>query len=272
MRIYYANADRILRKPVLIVDGFDPVNNRRFDTCYEKNGKSLWEKLEDGLDEGDNVGDMLLALGYDVVLLDFPEGGTYIEQNAMVCIEALNMLNERLQQSGSNEQIVVVGPSMGGQITRYALAYMEQHPNANTNYGKHNCRLWVSFDSPHQGANISMGAQALVDYFRKYPIPPVINLWNKTLCSIAAQQMLIYHKKSGTGTFHNTYYQQIASLGHPYSLRKITVSNGSLNNISNGYAEQLVLDIDITPRVFIIPYSLNIKVHNMTSSGIWSRF
>lgn len=96
---------------------------------YEK--AYLWEKLGDGLNVGDNVGTMLLDLGYDLVMLDFPEGGTYIEQNAMVCIETINMLNERLQQSGSNEQIVVVGPSMGGQITRYALAYMEQHPNAS---------------------------------------------------------------------------------------------------------------------------------------------
>ncbi len=142
IRIYYAHSDMLLRKPVLIVDGFDPVNNRRFDTCYEKNGKSLWDKLGDGLSDGDNMGDMLLALGYDVVLLDFPNGGTYIEENAMVCIAAINKVNELLQQSGSKEQIVVVGPSMGGQITRYALAYMEQHADdVRTNYGKHNCRL-----------------------------------------------------------------------------------------------------------------------------------
>lgn len=62
MRIYYAHSDMILRKPVLIVDGFDPVNNRRFDTCYEQGQKSLWDKFGDGLDEGDNVGEMLLDL------------------------------------------------------------------------------------------------------------------------------------------------------------------------------------------------------------------
>lgn len=165
LRIYYANADLELRKPVLIVDGFDPLNNRRFDTCYSKGEKSLWEKLGDGLNDADNVGNILLSLGYDVVLLDLPEGGTFIEQNAMVCIEAINVINERLRQSGSDEQIVVVGPSMGGQITRYALAYMEQHPEFRTNYGNHNSRLWISFDSPHQGANISIGIQGMVEEY-----------------------------------------------------------------------------------------------------------
>ncbi len=200
MRIYFANADMILRKPVLIVDGFDPLNNRRFDTCYAKGEKSLWDKLGDGLNNNDNVGNLLLNLGYDVVMLDFPEGGTYIEQNAMVCIKAINTINERLQQSGSKEQIVVVGPSMGGQITRYALAYMEQCPNANTNYGKHNCRLWISFDSPHQGANISIGVQKMVENYRII----LRNLWDKTLCCKAAKQMLIYHKKDGADEYYNT--------------------------------------------------------------------
>ena len=258
MRIYFANADMILRKPVLIVDGFDPLNNRRFDTCYAKGEKSLWDKLGDGLNGNDNVGELLLSLGYDVVMLDFPEGGTYIEQNAMVCIKAINTINERLQQSGSEEQIVVVGPSMGGQITRYALAYMEQHPNANTNYGKHNCRLWISFDSPHQGANISIGVQKMVENYRII----LRNLWEKTLCCKAAKQMLIYHKKDGADEYFNTYYQQMAEMGYSNSSRKIAISNGSLNNISNGIAsyEALILDA-------IFPYFIDVNIRNMSHQG-----
>ena len=262
MRIYYANADRILRKPVLIADGFDPENNRRFEENMDDDGKSLWEKLGDGLSD-DNVGDMLLDLGYDVVLLDFPEGGTFIEENAMVCIAAINKLNELLQESGSNEQIVVVGPSMGGQITRYALAYMEQHPDANTNYGKHNCRLWISFDSPHQGANISMGVQAFVDYFRKYPLLfPLKNLWNNLLCSKAAQQMLVYHKKAGAGAIFNTYCQQITNVKYPNSARKISISNGSLNGTNNGSASQEALSF----RAYF-PYHIDIFARNMAHQG-----
>ena len=116
-----------------------------------------------------HIGLELLLKGYDLVILDLPDGGGYIEQNAMVCIEVINKINQLLDISGSKEEIVIIGPSMGGQITRYALAYMEQHSeDPNTNFGKHNCRLWVSFDSPHQGANISMGAQAFIHYFETF--------------------------------------------------------------------------------------------------------
>ena len=268
MRIYYANPDKKLRKPVLIVDGFDPENNRTFEDNTNDDEKSLWDKLGDGLANNDNVGELLLSLGYDVVLLDFPEGGTYIEQNAMVCIAAINKINERLQQSGSNEQIVLVGPSMGGQITRYAVAYMEQNPDANTNYGKHNCRLWISFDSPHQGANISMGAQAMVDYFRnkeENDTSDISLLWNNTLCSIAAQQMLIHHKKYGASAYNHMYYQQIANLGYPNNIRKLAVSNGSLNNTPNGVPYQIAFEIVIATH--ILGYTMDVRIRNMVSVG-----
>lgn len=261
IRIYYACSDMILRKPVLIVDGFDPVNDRRFDTCYAKGEKSLWDKLGDGLDEGYNVGDMLLALGYDIVLLDLPNGGTYIEENAMVCIAAINKINEILQQSGSDEQIVVVGPSMGGQITRYALAYMEQNSNANTNYGNHNCRLWISFDSPHQGANISIGVQKLVENYNLF----LTKLWDSTLCSIAAKQMLVYHKQNGADSYFNTYYQQIVDMDYPNSARKIAISNGSLNKINNGVAGNLALLMSLNVPFF--QYTLLFSIRNMAEQG-----
>ena len=267
MRIYFSNADMMLRKPILIVDGFDPENKRSFENNIDSTEKSIMEMLENGIDF--NMGDSLVSLGYDLVLLDFPEGGTYIEQNAMVCIAAINKINELLQQSQSSEQIVIVGPSMGGQITRYALAYMEHNPNVYTNFGNHNCRLWVSFDSPHQGANISMGAQAMVDYFRikivNYENDASI-LWNNTLCCVAAQQMLIHHKKTGAATYFNTYYNQINNMGYPLSLRKIGISNGSLNNTPNGQAHQIAMELVVATHL-LLPYTLDVRVRNMVNQG-----
>jgi hypothetical protein len=170
MRIYYANPDKTLRKPILLVDGFDPGNKRQFEEYVKKkpddeDGKSIWELLYYIGDCGNmqHFGRQLLAAGYDLVMLDLPDGGGYIERNAMVCIEAINELNRRLTPGDS---IVIVGPSMGGMITRYALAFMEQNPhNPHTNGGNHNTRLWISFDAPHQGANISIGAQEFMHFF-----------------------------------------------------------------------------------------------------------
>jgi hypothetical protein len=251
IRTYYAHSDMILRKPVLIVDGFDPGNKRRFDPYVEK-GKiidGIWDILsyKDNSNINRHFGDSLLKIGYDLVLLDLPDGGGYIERNAMVCIEVINELNRRLVLSDSYEGMVVVGPSMGGQITRYALAYMEKHPNANTNYGKHNCRLWISFDSPHQGANISYGAQAFLHFFGYTAnIEMVKKIYENTANCVAARQMLKKHYDNSANAVFNTYYQNLNTLGYPNNLRKIAISNGSFNGTKNGNGCDLVLDMRAT--------------------------
>ena len=266
--IYYKDSTKTLRKPILIVDGFDPTNVRSFES-HENDGKSLWEMLGNGLSASQNLGKQLLEKGYDLVILDPQDGGAYIEQNAMVCIEVINEINRRLLQSGSQEEIVIVGPSMGGQITRYALAYMEKNPNTNTNFGKHNCRLWISFDSPHQGANISIGAQALVDYFSKETgNGTVAKLWNNLICSKPAKQMLLIHKASGAPTIHNKYYNtSLYNIGYPENLRKIAISNGSLNNTANGVAHQIAFEGVLWWTYVVIPYIMDIRIRNVVNSG-----
>ena len=271
VRIYYSNSDKILRKPLLIIDGFDPMNERQFETSTSEEKKSLWEMLyyKNQNNQTLHLGLQLLNLGYDLVMLDFPEGGTYIEQNAMVCVEVINRLNNRLKQNGSNENIVVVGPSMGGQIARYALTYMEQNSNENTNFGNHNTRLWISYDSPHQGANISIGAQALIEHYsNEEEDEGVSKIWKNTLCCKAAQQMLIHHRKETAQQIFNTYYAQIQNLnissnGYPINSRNIAISNGSFNNIPNGVAHQIAFESIITIGV----YTLDLRIRNVVNSG-----
>lgn len=245
LRIYYSNNDRKLRKPILIVDGFDPQNDRHI----EENGvdkTSLWSMLS--YDNGKHIGDTLITkYGYDLVFLDYQDGGDYIERNAMVCVEAIRLINSLLQESGSLEQIIIIGPSMGGQVTHYALSYIEKNINENTNYGKHNCRLWVSFDSPQQGANISIGAQAFMYFFGiKGNNLSAKKAWQELLNCPAAQQMLIYHFNTAVphldtfnispsikNSFFLQHYDTMNTMGYPHDLRKISVIDGSINGVSN---------------------------------------
>ena len=81
----------------------------------------------------------------------------YIERNALTHVALYQHLNNTLFSNGSSEKLVIVGPSMGGQMSRYALAYMEKHNIP------HNTRLWVSIDSPHLGANIPIGIQSMMN-------------------------------------------------------------------------------------------------------------
>ena len=186
-------------------------------------------------------------------------GGDYIERNAMNMIALIQMLNGRLQALGSAEQLVVIGPSMGGQITRYALSYMEK------NGLPHNTRLWISIDSPHLGANIPLGAQGIV-YRLSSESEDAKHYYNDLLGSAAAKQQLIegfdpsirhgqyphywythnpesqngrtisqgFSEDKGSSFFQQYYNNQFAnglpnSKGYPMNLRKISLVNGSVS-------------------------------------------
>ncbi len=264
VRIYYHDVNAGLQKPILIVDGFDPGNKRRFEEKSEGSSKTMWEvfNYKDQYSQTKHLGDYLIdELGYDLVLLDFPDGGGFIEKNAMVCVEVIRIIDSLLNASGSNEQIVVIGPSMGGQITRYALAYMEQHPeDPNTNFGKHNCRLWVSFDSPHQGANISMGAQIFMYFFGEIAgLQKAKIAWDSIVNCPAAKQMLVkqFNKYSINNTcslhiysypknnYFTIYYNNhLNNVGYPINLRKVAVANGSLNGSLNSNACDNAIELD----------------------------
>ena len=150
------SADGILDKPIILVDGFDPEDGRDIT--------GLRELLN--FDDGGTISNLetiVTAEGFDVVYLNFPvysrasdgaviDGGVdFIERNAMLLVELLNRINA--DKIGS-EQNVIIGPSMGGLISRYALNYMESQESLD-----HDTRLWISFDAPHHGANVPIGFQ-----------------------------------------------------------------------------------------------------------------
>ncbi len=141
---------------------------------------------------------------------------------------------------------------MGGQISRYALAYMEKENIP------HNTRLWVSVDSPHLGANIPIGLQSLVNQIAETGNTMAQDFVSKDLGSPAAKQQLIEQfngwngsqlkqdylnarslsqgytisrgRPSFIGFYNNLFYNGLyGSKGYPQNLRKIAIVNGSLN-------------------------------------------
>ena len=65
----------------------------------------------------------------------------------MVLIELIRNTNATLKANGSAEKIVLMGPSMGGLISRYALAFMEKQLalNPTTLYGRRNGIIIAGF-------------------------------------------------------------------------------------------------------------------------------
>ena len=213
-----------LRKPLLWIEGFDPLNETDIEDNYRLiNRNTLALDLHD--------------LGYDIIVLNFNDGGDNIRRNARLLTELISLVNSN---KPTNDELVVMGFSMGGLVARYALTSMEE------NGIDHETRLYVSYDSPHQGAHVPVSIQALALTFNR---PVYLNLFPDIADQIirfeapAALEMLKYRISSGTqatgqvniSQSHINFMNEINSLndcnGFPKNTRNIGISLGSWSGI-----------------------------------------
>ncbi|MDC9723189.1 MAG: hypothetical protein PSN34_10550 [Urechidicola sp.] len=294
-RIFYHgtpnNYERILKKPIVIIDGFDPFDERKIqESDYPNDGEEHPDAIETLMSYKEGVEDIpliekLRLLGYDVVIVNHPiydtpppvktiDGGAdYIERNAMAHIALYQYLNQKVFDNGSSEELTIMGPSMGGQISRYALAYMEQH-NLD-----HNTKLWVSIDSPHLGANIPISVQASI-YFLGYITgeQQAKDQYDHLLNSPAGkQQLLIQHSYNSTSLppYFQQYHTNLESnlptfKGFPQIPRNIAIVNGSLTKNTN-YASQKVLDIRAFGHFSFIKQIKGFQIENWFMKGTGGR-
>ncbi|EMY3554183.1 T9SS type A sorting domain-containing protein [Flavobacterium psychrophilum] len=203
--------------------------------------------------------------GFDVTLVNFPNGADYVERNAMALVSLLSRENAKLATNGSTEKISIIGPSMGGLVSRYALAYMEK------NGINHNTKLWVSFDSPHLGANIPIGAQENLYFYGYKGRQDQAKLkFDENFRSPAARQMLIeqldgkheaspyptdlWSNTAPNGQNNNSPFRQqfqnnlnsnglAGSNGYPQNLRKIALINGTTNGTKTNGEGNMFLEL-----------------------------
>ncbi len=263
-KIFYADNHTNIQNPIIITDGFDPGNSRLVDIIYEEGLKYN--------DEAGKLGDELRMAGFDVIIVDFPiypvgeadleyretlidkhnvgvvhtvvfhdtvqlyrQGSVdYIEQNGKLLASFLRTINDSLVQNVGPQHngSVLVGPSMGGLITRWALTELEQ-----SEYD-HKVRMWVSFDSPHLGANTPTALQWAVYFMERVGGMSFSHLGymgKDALFSPAARQMLVDHLYSHTGNrisggdpdFHTRFYRDLERRGFPQHTRRLALVNGS---------------------------------------------
>ncbi|UPQ80020.1 T9SS type A sorting domain-containing protein [Flavobacterium azooxidireducens] len=253
--IYLDNVDQVLDKPIFLIDGFDPGDTRNTELIYSLLNYG-------GTDQ--NLADIVRNEGFDIVVLNFPQyspadgividgGADFIQRNAMILVELINQINA---QKVGTEKNVVIGPSMGGLISRYALRYMEQ------NDMEHDTRLYISFDSPHLGANVPIGFQHLFNYMANGPLGDVTlqEIVNSVLSSPAAKQMLLDHYTghlqtgsatefdnatqlpTGAPNFRTAFQNELNTMGFPTETRNVAISNGSGSGTMTGTPGMFVLN------------------------------
>jgi hypothetical protein len=234
-------------KPLVLIEGWDPlniVNSAETQGLFNlKASNFLVNQLKSG--------------GYDVIVLNFTDGGDYIQRNAFVLVELIKQINAAKQ---GNEKLTVCGLSTGGLIARYALAWMEVNSIA------HNVGLYISIDAPHKGVCVPPSLQYLTKKFIGGMTAGALSTLMGFETNLAKQ--LLVHKNQSEGLqmgqdpLFATFFNELNSLngnGFPHLCRNITLSNGNRSNVRNGEPNILALsyrfsitDLEIPPGIVII--------------------
>jgi len=216
--VYLAPGHASILNPAIVVEGFDLDNSMNWDELYALlNQEQLLEDLR--------------ADGYDAIVLNFTDATDYIQRNAFLLVELLQELRANV---GPQTSFALAGASMGALVSRYALAYMEGHGLP------HAVRTWISFDGPHQGANIPLGIQHWVRFFAGQSADAAFLL--SRLDQPGARQMLVYHYVQPPGTtgqadpLRASFVTDMATVGDWPSLpRKVAIANGSGTGVGQSF-------------------------------------
>lgn len=255
------NTDGKIHKPIIVAKGFDPWKIMNDATIHIDVKKFL---NLDGYYIAGNIDvpitpisisgftcytleSYLYHSGYDIVFVDYDDGTDDIFRNAALLEDIIKWVNNNKVGADPN---VVMGISMGGLVARYALRHLE------TQGYNHQTRLYISMDSPHNGANVPVGVQAALlhistfgfslcypscaspvnmsititpaDYVKQ--VGQVVNLFN----SKAAKQMLIYNVSGSVSSgfnydnsTHQAFMTTYNAMGFPQNCFNIAISDGS---------------------------------------------
>lgn len=240
----YANADLRLRRPLIVVEGFDPGHLLAPERQF---GFSNFVTFIAQLNGSNDLRNLLQGNNqqYDIIYVDWFRGTDFLQRNALLLERVIRWVNEQKAIDGSVEPNVVLGQSMGGVISRWALRDME---NRGLN---HQTRLYISWDAPQQGANVPVAYQHAVRHanslFMQSAIPVLLGGTNiirmvknaLNLLDVPAARQMLYNRVLNNGQLsnadHNAWQLELRNLGYPQQSRNVAVSNGSECGIGQGF-------------------------------------
>ncbi|MET0237156.1 MAG: hypothetical protein ABW224_21075 [Kibdelosporangium sp.] len=219
--VFYGKGHTGLVRPVILSDGFNTG-----PTKVEEAWAHMQRPTEEG---GFPFATELLAGGRDLIILGYTERSASILTNAETATAAIRQsIAERQGSAG----LVVGGFSMGGLVTRYALARMERRRE------RHETAVYLSYDSPHRGAWIPIGLQAFAHFLAE--VNPLLGGLSRQINSDAARQLLWQHIDTvratpGEDDLRSTFIEALDSVGSwPQMPLKLGIASGAGNGVGNG--------------------------------------
>jgi PGAP1-like protein/Secretion system C-terminal sorting domain len=236
-RINTALANKIV-KPFIVVEGYDITDASQLLKANNYSINSLireWDK-----DEFLNTYDFNKKLdeeaGYDLIFIDYYTMRSLLE-NADYLMQAIDWINSQKVNNavGVREQNIIMGISMGGLVSRYALAKRTKLTNTNSTETKE----LITMDSPHQGANVPLGLQHFLFDFGEARIVKKISDISDEIKAFyylndlpaTREQLLLRVTDGNGGRVNNTFlldggiYRTMVDYNAPYPF--YAISNGA---------------------------------------------
>ncbi len=256
--VYLAEGRTQLANPVVVVEGFDLDDSMGWDVLY-------------GMLNQEQLIETLRAEGFDAVVLDFASATAPIQRNAFVLTELLEMVRAAV---GPQRTSALIGASMGGLVSRYALGWLAQQQIDS------GVRTWIAFDSPQRGAVIPLGLQHWLDFFQDDSEAAAFLL--SRLDTPAARQLLLQHHLATSGTtaaadpLRTTFEADLQAVGLP-PCRRVAVANGSGAATNQGFApgQQIIryeydsFLVDIRGNVWAVPQQTSARIFQGVMNVIW---
>lgn len=229
-------------KPVILVEGFDFTNV--FDCHYILD---FIEQKQPGLV------DDIMSGGRDLVVLDFTDSTDNIMDNVYLVERLVDIINgnyvkdieTKFQKSGGHPN-AIIGLSMGGVISKFALVELEKNSSG------HETSLFVSYDSPQKYANLSqevmVGVNQILFLMKELDadrdaISGLMSVIESTFRSNAARDLLVtrpifsfsfsssttrllFDNKNYRGYFNYYNDSDEVDSDYPVLTRKVSFSNG----------------------------------------------
>ncbi|MFT3948609.1 MAG: T9SS type A sorting domain-containing protein [Agriterribacter sp.] len=275
---YHSVADRVIRRPLIVAEGFDPGH---ITDPEEEEGINDFAGFIRTIERSSSINLQTLLSDdpstYDIIYVNWRNGTDYLQRNAFVLEAVIRWVNANKQPlAGVLQGNVVLGSSMGGVIARMALGRMDRGGgsfNGTGGYNAHQTRLYISLDAPHLGANVPLGAQAAARHAsRMYIASGPAAMTTEYLATVfgqfsplttlrladqpAARQMLINRidvNFNTSNTDHVNFQNELRTQwAYPVNIRCVAISDGNECAIDQEYtagSALLYYDFDAKTRI-----------------------
>jgi len=269
LNVYLACGHTEIEKPFIWAEAYNPHVGKMDANLTREDIIDRMSTFDSKIDDK-FLYDHLRENGYDIIIIDYDDGGDYLPRTGELIKETLRWVNERKAAAGSTAKNVILGQSMGGVATALALKEMEV-----LSLEDHEVEKFIIFDSPINGVNIPLCMQASLLQISFLPVNKIVwplpltyiqlPLYNfvpilKNVLEIyelpATQTMVRYmldFESIGFGSWPTHLYDDFYSYFHddlggmPTECAVLNITNGSRKGLAgthNFYPEELVMHAD----------------------------